>query len=289
MRALPAAAPVSSLEWIPQGWGNVSCFAETGVGRVVVKVGLPTSDADKFRCAAMGLELALRCGVPAPELLAFVEDVPALDHRILRVFRCIAGATPEVEEASSDLFGQLGSVVRRLHTIAMPEFTSRVGVAGFGRWSEFLAHRWVPTLARVARAEIDSTLVARAKACADELAAAVDDVATPVLCHRDLYLDNVLVDDGGALVALLDFDLVEAWDPLVEFFKLEWFVFEPNPAARTPFMDGYLAGDPLPPLFDERARLATIVELVNHAASWRLIGQHDIATEALARLEVLLD
>ncbi len=286
---MPAAAPVASIEPITQGWGNVSWFADTAVGRLVVKVGLPAADAEKFRCAAVGLELARERGVSAPELLAFSEDVPSLDHRILRIFRCIAGATPDVGKSSPELFAQLGSVIRRLHSIAMPEFTSRVGVAGFARWSEFLGHRWVPTLARVARAQIDSALVARAKACADSLAAAVDAVVTPVLCHRDLYLDNVLVDDGGAVVALLDFDMVEAWDPLVEFFKLEWFVFEPNPAARTPFMDGYLAGDRLPPLFEERVRLATIVELVNHAASWRLQGQVEIAAEALSRLDLLLD
>jgi aminoglycoside phosphotransferase (APT) family kinase protein len=171
----------------------------------------------------------------------------------------------------------------------MPVFTSRVGRAGFDRWSEFLAHRWVPTLARVAHAQIDSTLVARAKACADSLAPEVDEVVTPALCHRDLYLDNVLVDDDGALVALLDFDLVEVWDPLVDFFKLEWFVFEPNPAARKPFMDAYLAGDHLPPMFEERVHLASIVELVNHAANWRIQGQPEIAAEALDRLSALLE
>lgn len=286
--ALPDAAPITAIERIPQGWGNESWFVDTGIGRVVVKVGIPTSDVEKLRCAAAGLELARAHGVPVPELLAFVDDVASLDHRILRVFRCIAGTTPRVEDAPSGLFEQLGAVVRRVHTVAMPEFTSRVGGAGFDRWSEFLAHRWVPTLARVAQAQIDASLVARAKACADLLAAAVDDVASPVLCHRDLYLDNVLVDDDGALVALLDFDLVEVWDPLVDFFKLEWFVFEPNPASRAPFMDAYLAGDRLPPMFEERVRLASIVELVNHAASWRVQGQPEIAAEALERLHSLL-
>ena len=288
VRALPAVAPVA-LERIEQGWGNESWFADSAIGQLVVKVGLPTSDVEKFRCAAAGLELARARGVPAPELLAFLDDVPSLDHRILRVFRRIAGTTPRVEDASPELFEQLGAIVRRLHSVAMPVFTSRVGRAGFDRWSEFLAHRWVPTLARVAQADIDSTLVVRARACADSLAAAVDEVAAPALCHRDLYLDNVLVDDDGALVALLDFDLVEVWDPLVDFFKLEWFVFEPNPAAREPFMDSYLAGDHLPPMFDERVRLASIVELVNHAANWRIQGQPEIADEALDRLSALLE
>ena len=87
----------------------------------------------------------------------------------------------------------------------------------------------------------------------------------------------------------LDFDAAEVWDPLVEWLSLEWFVFEPNPAAReSAFFDGYLAGDPSPPMFDERVRLASIVELVNHAANWRLHGQPGIAAEALDRLRVQL-
>ena len=120
------------------------------------------------------------------------------------------------------------------------------------------------------------------------LAAEVDGVVRPALCHRDLYLDNVLVDEQGALAALLDFDVAEVWDPLVEQFKLEWFVFEPNPAAREPFFDGYLAGDPMPPMFDERVRLASIVELLNHAANWQVQGEREIAAEALDRLRVQL-
>jgi aminoglycoside phosphotransferase (APT) family kinase protein len=288
VRALPSTAPVSSIERINQGWGNLTWFADTAIGRLVVKVGLPTSDIDKWRSAAAGVELARAHGVPTPELLAFVDEVPSLDHRILRVFRHLAGSTPRVDESSSRLFEQLGSVVRQLHTISLPRFTSRVGGAGFDRWSEFIEDRWVPTLGRVALAGIDPTLVARAKGVADSLAAAVDGVAAPTLCHRDLYLDNLLIDDDGALVALLDFDLVEVWDPLVEFFKLEWFVFEPIPAARESFMSGYLAGAPLPPMFEERVRLASIVELVNHAASWRLTDKPDIADEALDRLRSLL-
>jgi hypothetical protein len=78
--------------------------------------------------------------------------------------------------------------------------------------------------------------------------------------------------------------------PAVEFFKLDWFVFEPRPDARAPFMEGYLAGDPLPPMFEQRVRLASIIELMNHAANWRLSGQQDaVADQALARLAVLLE
>src|SRR5262245_1254127 len=213
--ALPEAAPVDSIERILQGWGSESWVADTALGRLVVKVGLPGSDREKWRASASGLELARRAGVPSPELLAFVDAVPTLDDRIMRLFRYIEGSTPRAE-ASAVLANELGATVRRLHAIEMPRFTSRVGGDGFDDFSAFLAHRWVATLGRVQQAGIDARLVRRAKADADVLAAEVNDVVAPALCHRDLYLDNLLVDEVGALVALLDFDLVEVWDPLVE-------------------------------------------------------------------------
>ena len=129
---------------------------------------------------------------------------------------------------------------------------------------------------------------ARAAVTAGAARQMIQEVGAQVLTIlRDQGLDNQQKFDR--LVALLDFDLVEVWDPLVDFFKLGWFVFESNPAARESFMADYLAGDPVPPMFDQRVRLASIVELVNHAASWRIQGQREIAEVALARLSALLE
>ncbi len=289
MRALPWAAPVTAIERMLQGWGNESFVAQTALGSLVAKVGFPWSDVTKWRAAARALDMARGARLPAPELLAFVDSAAEVDGRVLRVFRYIKGSTPRIETAPLTLFSELGEAVRRLHSIEVASFTSRLGTDGFAHWSGFLGDRWPAVLDRAAQAEIDAPLIRRAHAASIALAAEVDDVVTPALCHRDLYLDNVLVDDHGGLVALLDFDVAEVWDPLVEQFKLEWFVFEPNPAAREQFFDGYLAGDPMPSMFEARVHLASIVELVNHAANWRIQGQPEIAAEALDRLSALLE
>ncbi|HTN80381.1 MAG TPA: aminoglycoside phosphotransferase family protein [Acidimicrobiales bacterium] len=287
--ALIDAVPVTGVERILQGFSSESFVVGTAVGPVVAKVGLPWSDLDKWRAAAVGLELARARGVPAPEPLAFLDSVPELEGRILRIYRFIEGVTPRPESSSTAFFVQLGAALRRLHSIALPQFTARVGRQGFDRWSDFLAHRWDAIVERCEVAGVDAALIAAARAEATRLALDVDDVVRPVLCHRDLYLDNVLVDDDGALVALLDFDIVEAWDPVVDFFKAEWFIFEPNPAARDPFLAGYLADGAMPPMFDDRLRLVSIVELINHAANWHIQGQVEIVDVALARLSVLLE
>jgi aminoglycoside phosphotransferase (APT) family kinase protein len=285
--ALPAAAPVTALEPIPQGWGNESWRVDSALGPLIAKIGREWSDVAKWRASARALDLARGAGVPAPELLAFVDSMEVLQGRIFRVFRYIEGTTARVD-APPAVFCELGATMRRLHSIEVPRFTSRLGDEGFARWSEFLEDRWPAMIGRAAHAGIDATLVSRSYEVATALAAEVDGVVGPALCHRDLYLDNVLVDEKGALVALLDFDVAEVWDPLVEQLKLQWFLFELNPAARHLFFDGYLAGDPMPPMFDERVRLVSIVELLNHAANWHVQGQVEIATEALDRLRVLV-
>jgi aminoglycoside phosphotransferase (APT) family kinase protein len=276
-----------ALEPIPRGWGNESWRVDSALGPLIAKIGREWSDVAKWRASARALDLARRAGVPAPELLAFVDSVEVLQGRVFRVFRYIEGTTARVDGPPA-LFRQLGAAMRHLHSIELPCFTSRLGDEGFSRWSEFLEDRWPAMIGRAEHAGIESTLVAQSHEVATALADEVEGVVRPALTHRDLYLDNVLVDQEGALVALLDFDVAEVWDPLVEQLKLEWFLFEPNPAARAPFFDGYLGVDPLPPMFDERVRLVSIVELLNHAANWHVQGQHEIAAEALERLRVLL-
>jgi aminoglycoside phosphotransferase (APT) family kinase protein len=49
--------------------------------------------------------------------------------------------------------------------------------------------------------------------------AAVTDMVSPMLTHRDLYLANVLVNEGR-FAAILDFELAKGYDPLLDFVKL---------------------------------------------------------------------
>ena len=92
---LPAASPVTAIEPIPHGWGNESCDVDSSIGPLIVKIGLPWSDAAKWRASAGGVTLAREHGVRAPELLVFDEAQSALDGRIFRAFRYIEGRTAQ--------------------------------------------------------------------------------------------------------------------------------------------------------------------------------------------------
>ena len=104
----------------------------------------------------------------APELLAFVDSAQALDGRIFRVFRYIEGTTASVD-APAALFRELGATMRRLHSVEVSGFTSRLGDDGFARWSEFLEDRWPAIIDRAESAGFDPTLIARSHDVRDPL------------------------------------------------------------------------------------------------------------------------
>ena len=182
--------------------------------------------------------------------------------------------------------GNWATTVARLHGVARPGFTSRIGAGPeFTRWSDYLAYRWEGVVARADAAGIEGELVAEAAAVLFPLARRFDTVATPVLCHRDLYLDNLLCDETGNLVAVLDFDSAEAWEPAADFQKLRWWTFSEHSGAESAFLAGYTSrAGALPDDFDVRVRVVEIVELVNGIANWSAAGEDALVARRRARL-----
>jgi aminoglycoside phosphotransferase (APT) family kinase protein len=290
---LPTLGRIDSVNRIEVGWGNENWTAGTNLGRVMVKVGLAGASSEKWRCAGIALGLAREAGVPAPELMAFEASSESLDGRVLRVFSYIDGFSPDTLDdhpaKRARFFGQLGEAVARLHRVTQPEFTSRVSSGpGFERWSEFVAHRWGSVVERAEHAGVDHDLIAASEAALLPLASRFDDVAHPVVCHRDIYFDNLLCDADGNLVALLDFDMAEAWEPAADFHKLRWWVFGTDATAEREFLAGYRAGEPFPEDLERRVRIVEILELVNGLANWILTDQTAMGTKAEDRLRTLL-
>jgi aminoglycoside phosphotransferase (APT) family kinase protein len=289
---LPGLGEVGALQRIEIGFGNENWIAESKLGRVTVKVGLSTSNAEKWRSAGIAINLAHSAGLPVPELLAFDPCNEMLNGRILRLFSFIEGSSPATLDGAPTkrgrFFRQLGEAIRLLHSIKQPEFNSRIGGEnGFPRWSDYVANRWRDIVARSERAGLDGELLTKATGALSPLISRFDDVALPVICHRDLHFDNMLCDGDGNLVALLDFDIAEAWEPAGDFHKLRWWVFGSDANAERQFNAGYWSDDSIPENFDDRVRVVEIVELINGMANWKMHGQSVMVTKAETRLRAL--
>ncbi|TDE01981.1 phosphotransferase family protein [Jiangella asiatica] len=275
---------------VPLGWGGENWRVQAVTGeRFLVKAGEPES-ARKWSATRIAYDLARQAGVPVPRHLRLESRCPEAGGAALRVFSWVDGvdASSVLEDATvvPTFFGELGSALRRLHSIQVARFSSRLdgSAPSFGSWGEYVEYRLPQIAERVAAtgaftpvefATVTDRIIG--------LTGLVNEVVSPSLCHRDLYLDNLLATEDGHLAALLDFDLAEAWDAAVDLVKLRWLVFPARPGAQAAFDATYHGSDP-PPLWEHRIRLTSLLELTNTVANARAKG--DARYEAVARTQL---
>lgn len=279
---------------IERGYGNENWRCETDGGPLLIKVARPHLGPEKLLRSAHAHRAAADAGVPVPELLHVEPECSVLDGRSVRVQRFLEGRHPaEVminDETVRRFFATLGETVARLHTVVADGFASRFGGRpSFARWEEYLAYRVPQIIGRVEAAGglpgLDHrALFDRVLALAEE----VSPVVEPRLTHRDLYLDNILAGPDGRVVAVIDFDIAEAWDPLADLVKLRWQVWPDYPiVAEDAFLRAY-ASEP-PPRFGDRVWIAEVLELVNYVANGLADGgKPEFTASARRRLDQVL-
>ena len=276
---------VVAVDHVPVGWGNENWRVETAnEHRFVVKLGPPESAA-KWDATRSAYAAAARHGVPVPELVHVDLGCARAGGWVVRILRWVDAHDPvtvlTTASARSRFFTDVGAAVRALHRHPVEGFSSRLDGSAptFGRWDDYVAHRWVAVRARItgvaAFERADTDALEREIL---ELATEVADVTEPALCHRDLHLGNLLATADGHLAAVLDFDGAEAWDPAIDVVKLRWLVFPNHEGATEHFAKGYGGW---PPRWQERVRLVELLELSNTVAN--AVAAEDTAFERSAR------
>ena len=263
---------------VPRGWGGQNWRVTAAGGeRFLVKFGDPASAA-KWSATSAAYDLARRAGVLAPRLAALEAHCPEAGGAAMRIFTWIDGVEPASvlagDAAVGRFFADLGTALRRLHAIGLETFSSRLDGSApvFAEWAGYVAYRLPQIAGRVAatgafRPAAFAALAGRVTDLAERVSPAV----APALCHRDLYLDNLLATPDAGLAALVDFDGAEAWDPAVDLVKLRWQVFPRYPGALAAFEAAYHPAG-VSPWWPERVELVELLELVNHVANARAVG-----------------
>lgn len=288
--AAALTSAVATAEHLPVGWGNENWRVEAGGQRLIAKLGPPES-ATKWAATHPVYQLARGAGLPLPELVHFDPACDAVGGWTLRIFTWMDGVAPrevlQDQAATRTFFGELARALRTLHSLPAPRFSSRLdgSAPSFSRWSDYIAYRLPTVLERVRVTESFSE--AEAGSLADTvtaLAATVDAVAEPAICHRDIYLDNLLATPTGGLAALLDLDGVEAWDSAIDIVKLRWLVFPNYPGSEDVFRSAY--GEQVQ--WEDRVRLAELLELLNAVPNAIAAGDSQFEESARRRLHQVL-
>ncbi|MBN1657400.1 MAG: aminoglycoside phosphotransferase family protein [Anaerolineae bacterium] len=259
--------------FVPHGLANENWAVGTTAGRLLVKIGFRDAPVAKWRAAGLALDLATRAGLPVPQLVASHEQFAALDGRVVRLFEQVEGYTLAAPDGPGQapplVWTELGAAVRRLHTIRLDAFSSRLdgSAPSFATWDTYLAYRIPQTRERVRASHwLDDRALAPLWAALQATTRRVAPTVFPTLTHRDLHVDNVLISPSGHLAAILDWDQAEAWDPVGDFFKLRWLLFEEVPGAESAFVEGYGSPAAIYPHLHERLHIVTALGLIGTIA-----------------------
>lgn len=289
--ALPQVRATGQPTPIPKGFACESWRVATDTGELVVKLRRQMTDAAKLRSQAEATRLARAAGVPAPEIL-YAGLSATLNGHPLMILRYLPGtdaeeALPHLDNSQrTAFFADFGDAIGRLHSISLPQFTERIGSpeATVGDWATVI-HRaadrysaWNRRVGVLESAEIDA-IRARLIREAETITAEV----RPTLTHRDLYLANVLVNNGR-FAALLDFEVAKGHDPLVDFIKLGTHIFESWPESFDPFMAAYRRQNARLPHATERLQLCLALDQFVSVPNWVHYRAEQLLRDSCQRL-----
>lgn len=251
-------------EPVDGGWGNDNWRIDGPGGPWLLKLS-PASYGPKWAASHRAMALAGGAGVPVPALVAMGIEGPVAARILTWVDGRPATSVIGHPACTATLVASLGAALRALHGVRPVAFSSRLDGSGprFASWAAYLAHRLEQVTARCRATGVpDEETVTRTAAAVTGLAAAVDGHAVPALCHRDLHLGNLLVDEAGALAGILDWDGAEAWDAAGDAFKLAWLLAPALGVDPGTLEAAELGADP-PPRWPERRLVVQLIEALN--------------------------
>ena len=243
-----------------------------------IKHGRARDTGGKFRLEAWAQQLCRAKGVLVPEVLAASEPGDDIDYMVTlplagRALEQLAmGGPPTVTgDALKPILREAGYQLRGMHEIEVDGFGPIIGApprGAYGRWSRFLelAREALPSLAHHGVLNENDAVAIDAQLA--EAHATLSPDMTGRLLHGDLEGDH-LFSDGGRFTGFLDFEKMQAGDPVHDLARLAWW----DPHMLPDVLDGY--GRDV--LSADNVNVRMPAYLVAHAvAGWAWLAVEDV-------------
>jgi aminoglycoside phosphotransferase (APT) family kinase protein len=231
---------VSEVKPGPSGYSSSLWVADTDEGALLVRIPLRNSSPRHLRATVAATRLANEAGVPTVRFRALLAESP-YGPALVQEFRPGQRASDFLKQQPNRLKAvaeAAGHWIGLLHGVRRARFGEIVGRGAGADWRGCALGR----IGRAIQAAPKTALpepAQRVEALFSELLGQLDGEHPASLTHGDLYFDNVLVDDEGRPVCLLDFEHAGFLDRFAEFGKLNELMFEWWPGCETHFMAAY--------------------------------------------------
>lgn len=147
--------------------------------------------------------------------------------------------TAGVEKGNAtELFRQMGALLRRVHSVSMPAYGALDGSDGHSDNFTFVAGMADDALLRFRQQGGDRALADRLEKAQALSAPCIRHSAGPVFAHYDFHPGNILVDDGR-VSGLIDFGNAVAADAVSDLAKALFCTEHMAPGASAPLLEGY--------------------------------------------------
>ena len=286
----PAAGAVIDARRVPRAYDHELWHIAAAHGQVALRLARLSTAPARLANAVAAQRLASAHGVPTARILAY--DDGALLGRPLTIQEWVPGvdaetAWPDLGREERRRFAySFGRAVAQLHAVPGPRFSDDITLhRALPSWPEGLRRYLAKYAARLRSAGLlpPPTLVAAVGHLETGIAALPPDIQ-PALTRWDLWLANALVRDSTC-IGLIDWESASFADPLVDFVKLDVFVFAPYPETHEPFLAGYRERLPLPGDADRRLHVYRGLEYLAAVFREAALGELGRATTYRSRLE----
>lgn len=231
---LPGSGPAADLQPIRTGHFNTSFYVTGDDIDLVLRIAPPDDAVFVFYERAMMRQepelhavLRTRTTVPVAEVVAFDDSRAVIDRDFILMDRLPGRPWTEVGTVDEDrVLGKIGELLAETHRITADQY----GYLGPHRpmipkptWAEAFTTMWdllIEDVAGVgfydpAEKEMLMVLLRRHLALFDR------EVASSLL-HMDVWHQNILLDNTGAVTGLIDWDRALWGDPEIEFAVLDY-------------------------------------------------------------------
>jgi len=231
---LPGGAGAANFIPIRTGHFNSSFYVIGSAAELVLRIAPPDDAVFVFYERAMMRQepeiharLLANTSVPVAPVTAFDESRAVIDRDFILMDRLPGRPWTEVGEANKDhILGQLGEYLAQTHRITAHKYGylgAHRPMAPESSWADAFTAMWELLIEDVegvgfydpAEAEMLRALLRQHYALFDR------DVPSSLL-HMDVWHQNVLVETGGTVTGLIDWDRALWGDPEIEFAVLDY-------------------------------------------------------------------